>query len=284
MDKLVDPYDPTLGNPNQIYSETVLSGLPEFNRSYEISQKSGDTDINVAVGFDDMDQAIQYQFENVFKLSVIQNNQRRVVPIIYGTPERWKSIQADGYYRDKENKIQAPIVIYKRNNTLPVRDLGNKLDGNTVKNFILAKRGYNKRNVYGNFCALNNRVPEKDYIVAFPPDYVEVTYTCLVYTYFVEHMNSLIEAINFGSYSYWGDSSKYMFRARIENFDTSVSVEVGEDRLVKNEFLIKLNGYIIPESLNREVAAVNRVYAPSQIALGVDLKEKVTTCKNCNRK
>jgi hypothetical protein len=273
MNKLVDPYPLAgEGNPNQIYSETAAPGTPQFNRANEISQK-GDNDINVSVGLEDMDSAIQYYFDNVLKLSVIQNNQRKAVPVIYGSPERWKSIQADGYFRDKENKIQVPLVIYRREQIDQVRDLGNKIDGNAVKNLMLLKRNYNKRNIYNNFNLLNNRVPEKEYIVAFPPDYVTVTYSCIIYTYFAEQMNGLIEAINFASNSYWGDSSKFQFKSRIDNYSTMTMIEAGDDRMVKSEFKIILNGYIIPNSINREVAVANRLFGPSQIAFGVELAQ-----------
>lgn len=286
MNKLVNPYEPAqIGNPNKIFSETVVPGMPEFNRSLEISQK-GDTDINVAVGFSDMDDAIQWHFDNVLKLSVMQNNQRRAVPVIYGTPERWKSIQADGYFRDKNGKIQVPLVIYRRTTVTPVSDLGNKLDGNAVKNLILVQKSYGKNNVYSNFNLLNNRVKEKEFVVAFPPDYVEVTYECLVYTYFAEQMNGLVEAINFANKSYWGSPEKYQFRCAIESFGVSTSIEAGEDRLVKTTFNLTLQGYIIPDSLNREVASVNRLFAPSQIAFGVEMAqspEEFKVEKNNNR-
>lgn len=273
MNKLVDPYPlAEAGNPNQIYSQTVTPGVPEFNRSLEISQK-GDTDVNVAVGLEDMDSAIQWHFDNVLKLSVLQNSQRKVVPVIYGSPERWKGVQADGYYRDKEGKIQVPLVIYRREGMQPIRDLGNKLDGNNVKNYMLAQKNYNRKNIYSNFSILNNRVKEKAYTIVPIPDYVNVTYQCLVYTYFAEQMNGLVEAINFAAYSYWGDPSKYMFRTKIDNFSNVVNVEAGEDRMVKSEFKIELNGYIIPDSLNKEIAIANRVFGPSQIAFGMELAQ-----------
>jgi hypothetical protein len=273
MNKLVNPYpEAALGNPNQVYSESAKPGTPTFNRAYEISQK-GDVDANVAVGLGDMDDAIQWQFDNVLKLSVTQNNQKRFVPVIYGSPERWKSIQADGYFRDKDNKIQVPLIIYRREGIEPIRNIGNKIDGNIAKNLMLVKRSYTKNDVYSNFKLLNNRIPEKAYTVVPIPDYVNVSYQCLMYTYFVEQMNTLVEAVNFSSYSYWGDPSKYMFRTAIDNFTNNVVIEAGDDRIVKSEFKITLNGYIIPDSLNREMAAANRSFGPSQIAFGVEMAE-----------
>jgi hypothetical protein len=274
MNTLVEPYEPAkIGNPNKVYSESVTPGVPEFNRSFEISQK-GDTDLNVAVGLEDMDQAIQYHFDNVLKLSVEQNNQRKTVPVIYGSPERWKSMQADGFFRDTKGKIQVPLIIYRRESIQPVKSLGNKLDGNTVKNFMLVQRSYNNKDIYSNFSALNNRVPEKAYSVSPIPDYVDVTYKCIMYTYFAEQMNGLVEAVNFASDSYWGDSSsKYIFRVAVDNFSTLIEIEAGDDRMVKSEFNLKLNGYIIPDSLNKEIAVANRLFGPSQIAFGMELAQ-----------
>ena len=147
MDNLVEPYDQTIGNPNDVYSKTVRPGQPEFNRAYEISEKK-DKDINVSVGIKDIDEAVMYYFKNVIKPTVIQNNVRYVVPIIYGAPERWKSVQADGYYKDSAGKIQVPLIMFKRDSIDRNRDLGNKLDGNKVNNLILVQRRFNRRNIY----------------------------------------------------------------------------------------------------------------------------------------
>jgi hypothetical protein len=286
MNKLVTPTDPTVGNPNQIYSETVRPGQPEFNRAYEISQK-GDTDINVAVGIKDIDEAVLYYFENVIKPSVTQNNIRRDVPVIYGSPERWKSVQADGYYKDFQGKIQVPLIMFKRDSIDRNRDLGNKLDGNKVHNLIVVQKGFSRRNAYDNFAALSNRIPEKEYIVAFPPDYVTVTYSCVIFTDFVEQMDKLVEAINFASDSYWGDPTKYQFRAKIDTYSTQTSLEYGNDRAIKSTFNIVLNGYIIPDSINKEVASANRVYSTSQVVFGFEAagsaEEFISTTKKPTR-
>jgi hypothetical protein len=269
MNKLVKPTDPTTGNPNQIYSETVRPGEPEFNRGYQISEK-GDTDINVSVGIKDIDEAVLYYFLNVIKPSVTQNNIRRDVPVIYGSPERWKSVQADGYYKDFQGKIQVPLIMFKRDSIEKNRDLGNKLDGNKVHNLIVVQKGFNRRNAYDNFAVLTNRVPQKEYIVAFPPDYVTVTYSCVIFTDFVEQMDKLVEAISFASDSYWGDPTKYQFRAKIDSYSTQTALEYGNDRAVKSTFNIILNGYIIPDSINKEVASANRVYSTSQVIFGFE--------------
>ena len=119
-----------------------------------------------SIGLDDLTEAVQYYFDKVLKLSVIQNNTKINVPVIYGTPENWKSVQEDGYYRDQTGKLFAPLIMYKRTSTTPNRGLGNKLDGNKVHNVQIFEKRYNKRNNYGNFTVLAERTPEKEYVVA----------------------------------------------------------------------------------------------------------------------
>jgi len=272
MNKLVKPTDPTVGNPNQVYSETVRPGEPEFNRAYEISEKN-DTDVNVSIGIKDIDEAVLYYFENIIKPSVTQNNIRRRVPVIYGSPERWKSVQADGYYKDAAGKLQVPLIMFKRDSIERNRELGNKLDGNKVNNLVLVETRYTRRNVYDNFAALTNRVPEKKYIVAYPPDYITLTYSCIIFTDFVEQMDKLVEAINFASDSYWGDPSKFQFRARIDSYTTQTALEIGQDRAIKSTFNVVLSGYIIPDSINREVASANRLFSTTQVIFGLETAE-----------
>lgn len=272
MNKLVMPYDKTIGNPNSIVSEPVNPGEPEFNRANQVSLNN-DTDKNVSVGIKDIDEAILYYFNEVLKLSVVQNNTRLQVPVIYGSPERWKAVQADGYYRDGNGKVQSPLIVFRRSTITPVRDIGNKLDGNKVSNIILAEKRFNRRNVYDNFNVLTNRVQSKEYVVAFPPDYVKVTYNCIIYTDFVEQMDKLIEAINFASNSYWGDPSKYQFKNMIDSYSNQIVMEQGADRTVKTTFDMVMNGYIIPDSLNREVASANRAFSTSQVIFGLEVAD-----------
>ena len=95
-----------------------------------ITSRKDDTVQDVSIGLLDHDEAVMYYFNEVIKPSVIVNDNRTSVPVIYGAPERWKGVQKDGYYRDKEGKVQVPLIMFKRNSIEKRRDLGNKLDAN----------------------------------------------------------------------------------------------------------------------------------------------------------
>jgi hypothetical protein len=270
MNKLVEPYSKEYGNPNEVFSEKAKAGTPEINRAREVSQKKDDTDKNFYIGIKDIDEAIMYYFDNVLKLSVIQNNTRVPIPVIYGSPEVWKSVQADGYYRDGYSKLMSPLLVYKRTSITQNRNLGNKIDGNSVRNVQLFERGYSRRNVYTRMDAFQPRAEEKEYVVSITPDYVTIEYECIVWTSFVEQMDKVLEALNFASRAYWGDTNRFQFYSDIESFEDNLTFEVGEDRVVRSNFTIKLNGYLIPDSINKELAVSNRTYSVSKVVFGLE--------------
>lgn len=269
MNKLIEPYSKEYGNPNEVFSQNAKAGTPEINRGRELSQKY-DNHKNFYIGIKDIDEAVMYYFNNVLKLSVINNNTRIPIPILYGSPEVWKSIQSDGYYRDGYQKLMAPLLVFKRSSVTQNRNLGNKLDGNVVRNVQLFEKGYSRNSVYTRLDAFQPRAQEKEYIVSITPDYVTVEYECVVWTHFIEQMDKVIEAINFSSRSYWGDKNKFQFYVDIEAFEDSVTYEVGEDRAVRSSFNIKLNGYLIPDSINKELASYNKTYSVSKVVFGIE--------------
>jgi hypothetical protein len=225
-----------------------------------------DSDVKqLSIGLQDIDIAIQYYFINVIKPSVRQNGNMIAVPIIYGSPERWVSIQKDGFYRDKNGKMQTPLIMYKRNSVEKNRTLGNKLTANSPLNFGIFEKRYSKKNIYDRFSTLQNRIPVKEYYGVVMPDYVNITYECVIFTEYVEQMNKIIEAINFASDSYWGDRERFQFRATIDSYTPTVEIAQGEDRMVKTTFTINLLGYIIPDTINTAVANPNRLYSKAAV-------------------
>lgn len=271
MDKLYVPQDPEYGNPNITFSEPFKPGQPEFNRAYETAyEPTGDK--KFSIGIKDIDDAIMYYFNNVLKLTVYQNNDTVLVPIIYGSPEKWKSVQRDGFYRDGAAKLMSPLVMFKRESVVQNRTLGNKLDGNHANNVQLFEKGFSRRNIYDNFNILQNQKPQKEYVVVVTPDYVTINYRCIMWTNFVEQMDKLIEAVNFASNSYWGDPSAFQFLTKIETFNDSQVYEQGEDRLVRTEFDMTLNGYLIPDSVNAYLAQLQgKTYNLCKIVFNTEL-------------
>ena len=206
----------------------------------------------------------------MLQLSVTQNGARINVPIIYGTPENWASVQADGYYRDGTAKLMAPLLMFKRTTITQNRTLGNKLDGNRAKNIQVFEKRYSSKDIYSNFAVLNSRAPKKEYVAVVTPDYVTVQYTCMIWTHFVEQMDKLIESLNYASRSYWGDPSKFQFYSDITSFEDGTSFTTGDDRLIRSSFTLTLNGWLIPDSINKYLSTINRVIGVSQVVFGLE--------------
>jgi hypothetical protein len=257
MNKLVKPTDPTYGNPNLIFTEPFKPGQPEINRAYETSFRGDPEPKKFSIGIKDLDEAIMFYFNNVLQLSVYQNNDQILVPVIYGSPEKWKSVQADGYYRDTTGKIMTPLVMFRRRSITQNRTLGNKLDGNSAHNVQLFEKSYVRGNAYDNFHVLQNQKLQKEYAVVVTPDYVTLEYDCTMWTNYIEQMDKLIEAVNFASNSYWGDPNAFQFLTKTEAFTDVLTYADGEDRTVQTNFTLTLNGYLIPDSVNAALAQLS---------------------------
>jgi hypothetical protein len=271
LDKIIVPKDPEYGNPNIIFSEPFKPGQPEFNRAYETSYDEEPTK-KFSIGIKDIDEAILYYFNERLKLEVFQNNDTILVPVIYGSPEKWKAVQADGYYRNNAAQIMSPLIMFKRESIEQRRNLGNKLDGNAAANVQLFEKTFNRRNIYDNFFTLQAQLPQKEYYVVVTPDYVTINYRCIMWTNYIEQMDKLIEALNFSSNSYWGDPSRFQFLTKIDTFTDAQSYDQGEDRLIKTEFTLNLNGYLIPDSLNAYLAQLtSKTYNICKVVFSTEL-------------
>ena len=239
---------------------------PSSNRGTQTSRKD-DLVQDISIGLQDHDEAIMYYFNNVIRPSVIINGNRENVPIIYGSPERWKSVQRDGYYRDKEGKIQTPLIMFKRDSVEKRRDIGNKLDANTPQLFYTFQERYTKRNRYDNFSVLQGRKPQKEIYRVVVPDFVRLSYTCTIWCDYVAQMNKLIEMINYSSDSYWGDKDRFQFNAKIDTYNNTTELSQGDNRIVKTGFGLSIQGYLVPDSLNKKLASENtqKAYTRSQV-------------------
>jgi hypothetical protein len=263
--ELISPYLSNLGKP-------VVEGHPlENNRGTNYSFKN-DTVKDISIGLQDIDEAIMYYFNEVIKPTVVQDGNRMAVRTMYGNPERWKSVQADGFLRDGNNQIIVPVIMIKRENIEKVRNLGNKIDGNTIALYQVVGSKYNPRNQYDNFSVLNNRIPSEQYYLTTVPDYLTLTYSCIIFTNYVEQNNKIVEAIEFASDSYWGDPNRFKFRTSIDSFATTVVIENGQDRAAKSTFNFKVNGYIIPNTVNKDLATIrSKFYTKSQVIFDLEV-------------
>ena len=238
-------FSPT-GNPNN-------ANKP--NRAEQTSFKD-DTVKPFSIGLEDLDWAIMYYFQNVIKPTVKQNGELLPVPIIYGSPEKWKSFQIDGYYRDLNGRIMAPLLMFKRNSIDKNRSVANKLDANDPHNVTVSGKKYSQQNAYSKFNILNGIKPEQTLYATVVPDYLTVTYDCVVFTYYMDQLNKIIESVEYASDAYWGDPERFKFKTNIDSFTSTVELSDNGERAVKSSFTLKMYGYIIPDTIQKDLTSV----------------------------
>lgn len=219
-------------------------------RQSQISRRD-DTAQNLKVGIGDMDEAIMYYFREVILPRVDVGQANFQVPVEYASPEKWKAVQKRGYLRDKDGKRQLPVILFKRDSLTKDRTKTSKVDANYPHNFyVQSVVKPNSRNYMDRFGITTDRKPERAYVVTVVPDYVKLEYSCVILTDLITQMNPIIEAINFASDAYWGPEDRFKFQSFVDSFKTDIVGDQGEDRTVRTTFTIRLNGYILPQTVN----------------------------------
>ena len=231
------------------------------NRSNNISNnRSGQNTFSdskvkdITIGIYDIDTAIDYYFKQVIKPKVDDGEEMIDVPLIYGSPERWRSVQKSGVYRDEKGKILLPLIMYRRTGLERQEGMmGNKIDAadpnNIVRQFTTT---YNPRNRYDRWNILQGVKPTREYHNVIIPDYVKLTYEVVIWTEYIAHQNKIIEDINYNANSYWGDKNSFKFLATMDSFTTENTLETGVDRSIRANFQVNLNGYIIPDNVQKD--------------------------------
>jgi hypothetical protein len=234
------------------------------NRGNDVSTK-GDRVKDVSISIMDIDTAIIKYIEEKIQPAAIQDGNRIMVPVMYGYPERWSTIQEKGYLREYSGRMMAPVIVLKRDSLESNRTLGNKIDANNPQNLHVFESGYTKKNQYDNFTALSNRNPIKEYRLIVTPEYITLTYSAVIFTNHLEQNNKIIEAFKYAENTYWGEEGRFQFRARIDSFSTSTEYSSGEDRTTRTNFTITLNGYIIPDTVNRDISYPKKFLSKAQL-------------------
>ncbi len=233
------------------------------NRANNV-QLDKDYNKELKIGLYDIDSVIKYYFDNTIKPSVTENGVEIPVPVIYGSPEKWKSVKRDGYYRDKQGKIQCPLIAFRRTGIEKNRNLSNKVDANFPQVYYKQEVKYSQQNKYDAFSALNNIQPAKNYVNIIVPEYLNITYDLVVWTDYVEHMNGILESILYSEGSFWGDQERFKFRTKIDNITNVTDLQSDNDRLVRSTFTMTLFGYIVPDALVKKLSKHRKERSVSQ--------------------
>ena len=268
------------GNPNnpapnfRNEAGNVADVKSTVNRATQI-RRDQDEYKNFTISLLDIDTAIFEYLDQVINLTVEDAGENVKVPIMYGSPERWKAIQNDGVLRDNQGKLQLPAIMYKRNTVAKNENLATF---NRHLNVQVVKK-FDDKNKYDKFSLLTkSSVPVAQILNVTMPDHVTLTYEFMLWTEYVEQMNSLIEKINWASEEYWGDPKRFKFRVYINDYSNTTEVNSGKDRMVRTTFNMTVQAYLLAESFEnkrptttktltqRKVIVTNEVVGASEMA------------------
>jgi len=251
------------------------SARKEINRG-TLRSRGDDTVKNISVGLMDIDAAIMFYFNNVIKPTVLENDETIKVPLMYSNPERWNSIQKNGYLIDNKKQLVIPLIVFKRNSISKDESLAiDKIDPLSPKLFRTFQSKYSQKNRYDNFSVQQGLNKTKELYTVGVPDYVNLEYEFIVWTSYTEQMNRIIEKIIWSEGSYWGEDGKFKFRTSIDNYTDASEFTVNSERLIRTNFSVTLKGYLIPEEFNN-VVTTQKALTPKRILIGDDVSVNLT--------
>jgi hypothetical protein len=256
--------------PNPVQESIALSEKRvDENRSFPI-RRDTDQQKDQTITLLDVDQVIFDHLEKM-QIAVVDEGNIIKVPIFYGSPEKWVAARRDGYIRDKQGKVQLPAMIFRRTSSDNDDDI--EIFNRYVKYPVIQKHSI--KNKYTQFSILTiKNAPVNEVFNISMADHMVFTYGFMVWTEYHEQMNPIIEKIKFNSKDYWGSPRGFRFRCRVESFTHTIELNADDDRIVRTEFNLITNGYILPESyqlLDRQYPTTDKLFTPKKMIIGTEV-------------
>ena len=230
-----------------------------------LQSKSTKGDLKQSISLFDIDYAMMSYLEDT-ALPTLDNNGVGVkIPVIYGNSERWNGARRQGVYRDNKGKLQLPLMMIRRTSIAKDEQM-------SMPNRHLSYSGvtkYSKDNRYDRFTLLGKNVQPKYEIYKIQmPEYVELNYDCMVWTSYTEHLNAVIEQLQFTS-SYWGDKDRFKFRTSLSDFNIINEVGEGTERINRIEFSLTVKAYLLPEKFDGE-STIKKSFSTKRIVVATE--------------
>jgi len=235
-----------------------------INRGEEIKREP--IEIGKGVKLYDVDLAIAEHMIDTVVPTVEVFKEKVKIPVLYGNPERWNSVQKNGYLRDKKGQLQIPLIMFKRNSIARDDSMPNTMNRHVSYPGVSK---YSKKHKYDKFSAMTGTTRPVEMYDIVIPDYVTISYEVMIWTDFTEHMNKIVEAFQYATDEYWGDKSGYKFRVKIDNFDNTTEVGEGSQRIVRTTFTMAVNAYLLPEQFDNRSTHTKRI-TPKKVVWGLE--------------
>ena len=237
--------------------------LRKSDRIFQTKKEKGD--LRQSVSLFDIDYAMMSYLEDTALPTLDDNGKSLKIPVIYGNSERWNGARRQGVYRDGNGKIQLPLMMIRRTSIA-------KDDAMPMQNRHVTYQGitkYSKDNRYDRFTLLGGATQPKYEIYKIQmPEYVELTYDCMVWTSYIEHLNSVIEQLQYTG-TYWGDKNGFQFRTSLGDFNVVNEVGDGTERVNRIEFSLSVKAHLLPEKFDGQ-DLVNKSFSTKRVVVSTE--------------
>ena len=240
-----------------------LKNIP-LNRGTQLKREGNE--LGKGVRLYDVDLAIAEHMIDTVVPSIEVFREKVKVPVLYGNPERWTSVQKQGYLKDKNGTLQIPLIMFKRNSIERNDTMASSMNRHVSYPSVSM---YSKKHRYDKFSAMTGTAKPVEIFDVIMPDYVTVSYEVIIWTDFTEHMNKIVEAFQYATDEYWGEKSGFKFKVKIDSFDNTTEVGEGSQRIVRTTFTMMVNAYLLPEQFNNE-STHKKSLTPKKVVWGME--------------
>ena len=164
-----------------------------------------------------------------------------------------------------------PLIMLKRTD-INQNDLSGQAFKHDVKREnieVVRNSQWSKKNRYDRFSVLTGQKPQYENLVTGMPDFVDINYDFILWTNFIEQMNSLNEIFMEQNNKYWGNSENYKFLSSLESITDASEINQNGERFIKSTFTIKVSSYLLPEEVNSvvtgKVSNLQKKLTPSRV-------------------
>ena len=223
---------------------------PKLVRREAQIRRDEDTTTGFSISLYDIDFAIKRYIEQTIKPYIIENGRRVPVPVQYGSPEKWTSMQKLANLRDGKSKSNFPLIVYSRSNVSKNTELS-KLnvfsgqDRQMMDHFI---NRYSQVNKYDRFSTLQNMQPKRERYSMVVPNFVDISYSIKIFCDYVEQINGINEAFWDHQGKAWG--MEYKFMSSYSSADLNTSVPSDGDRLVTSNIDLNVKAGLISKDID----------------------------------
>lgn len=233
---------------------------------------------SIGITLYDIDFAVKSFIEQTMQLSVEDNGENVLVPVIYANSEKWASIQRNGFLKDKKGKTLVPLITFRRSGVNMKSEMRRNKVATTNQLGYVVKPRYSANAPYDRWSSLygnNDKAPQEYYITPIP-DYVDVTYDFIAWTEYQNQLNFLVEQFVYFTGQSFGEKNSLKFATNVDSFTMEDNNTTGQDRVVRSSFQITVHGYLLPKVAGNQITT-KRVVSMNKITFAQESYRDIET-------